>query len=952
AVLGAPDGTAARLLRTGGEHPFAGTSLDEVLAGEPPRHIVLCPDGFTEADADGDSGTGTGPGTYAAVRGAAARVLDRIREFLAADRADGCTLVVLTRLASDTGSGEPPGSLAGASVQGLVRSAQREHPGRIRLVDLDDEQASWARLAGTFALADDQLALRDGVSLVPRLAQAGPPDHRIGPPGPGAHRLGIPVRGTLENLTWVPCPEVTAPLTSGQVRIAVEAAGLNFRDVTMALGLVERTAFDDGIGSEGAGTVLEIADDVTGLAPGDRVTGLFPGAFGRVAVADRRLLVPVPGDWSHAEAASVPGAHLTAYYALCRLARLRKGQRILVHAAAGGVGMAAVQLARHLGAEVYATASPAKWPALRALGLDDEHLASSRDLGFAERFLESSGGRGVDVVLNSLAHGFVDASLTLLPRGGDFIEMGKTDVRDPGKVAEEHPGVVYRAFDLYEAGPDAIAGMLRAVMELFADGRLRLGPVTVHPVRDARGAFREMSRGRHTGKIVFDLGSGFGGGTVLVTGGTGGVGSLVARHLVAEHGVRSLVLAGRRGPAAGGARELAAELAAAGATVRVVACDVADRAAVAELLAEMPPGYPLTAVVHAAGVLADGTVDSLTGDDLDRVLRVKAGGALHLHELTRGRPLSAFVLFSALAGTLGTAGQANYAAANTFLDGLAARRRAAGLAGTALCWGWWQQPSGMTGQLDPTDLARVRRLGIAAMPAAEALALFDAACANGKPVLVPARLDLAVLRNRTGDEVPALLRELADGGRPRRSAPDASGGTGRPGLPERVSRLPEDEAAAAVLDTVRDQAAVVLGHASAASVEPDRAFTHLGFDSLTSVELCNRLASSTGLRLPSTLVFSYPTPRELSTYVLARLRPEPGPAGDDAEIREILRTVPVARLRSAGLLDQVLACAEPRPDRSPPPPGVPDPDGGATEGVLAELNLDALVDLALDERGE
>ncbi|WP_369226896.1 type I polyketide synthase [Streptomyces sp. R39] len=935
AVLGAKHGLASRLPDARGETVPCHTSIDEVLTGEAPPYVVLCLDDFVTV----------GPDLLGMVERADARVLDWIQRFLAAERLAGSTLVVLTRLALDTGGGERTESLAGASVWGLIRSAQTEHPGRFRLVDIDDAKESWAGLPVALTLGEDQLALRNGTYLAPRMTPAAPGDNRIEPPAAGAHRLGILRKGTLENLTWVPCPEVAEPLSSGQVRIAVHAAGLSFRDVTIALGLVERTAIDAGLGSEGAGTVLEVADDVTDLAPGDRVMGIFPGAFGGVAVADQRLLMPVPEGWSYAEAASVPGAYLTAYYALFHLKRLEKGQRILVHAAAGGVGMAAVQLAKHIGAEVYGTASPAKWPALRRLGLDDQHLASSRNLDFEERFLESSRGHGVDVVLNSLAYKFVDASLRLLPEGGSFIEMGKTDIRDHRQVAADHPGVDYQAFDLYEAGPDLIAEMFRAVMELFADGRVRLNPIAVRNIRDARKAFREMSQGRNVGKIVFDMGGGFGGGTVLVTGGTGGVGSLVARHLVAEHGVRSLVLASRRGMSADGAPELVADLEGAGAVVRVVACDVADRAAVADLLAGMPPAYPLTAVVHAAGALADGTVESLTGESLGRALRAKVGGAVNLHELTRERPLSAFVLFSALAGTLGTGGQANYAAANGFLDGLAVLRRASGLAGMSLCWGWWEQRSGMTGHLDHADLSRVRRMGVVGMPASEALSLFDSACAIDKPVLIPARMDLSVLRNKTDGDLPGLLRDLAGGGRQR---PDRSGTTrdsGRLGLHDRLVGLSEGEAEAAVLDWVREQVAVVLGHASSAAVDADQPFTQLGFDSLTSVELCNRLASSTGLRLPSTLVFSYPTPRELGAHIHDRLRPErtTGP-DDDAEIREVLRNVSIDRLRSAGVLDLVLACAGP-PDGQPA-------DTAAAGGELAAMDLDALVDLALDERGD
>ncbi|MDB1086973.1 type I polyketide synthase [Streptomyces sp. ACA25] len=941
AVLGAKDGLASRVCGAADGKAVLHESLDAVLSAEAPPHIVLCLDDFTD----------TGTDLLATVASTDTQVLGLVQRFLMEEPLAGSTLVVLTRLALDTGGGESVESLPGASVWGLVRSAQTEHPGRFRLVDVDDEESSWAHLRDALALGEDQLALRGGAYLVPRMTAASPAINQIGPPAAGAHRLGVPTRGTLENLTWIPCPEVAAPLTSGQVRIAVHAAGLNFRDVTIALGLVERTAIDTGLGSEGAGTVLEVADDVTGLAPGDRVMGIFTGAFGKVTVADRRMLMPIPDGWSYAEAASVPGVFLTAYYALFHVTNLKKGQRILIHAAAGGVGMAAVQLAQHIGAEIYGTASPAKWPTLRELGLDDAHLASSRDLAFAETFLDSTGGHGVDVVLNALAHKFVDASLTLLPEGGNFVEMGKTDIRDPRQVAADHPGVTYEAFDLYEAGPDMIHEMFRAVMKLFADGRLHLNPITVRNVRDARKAFREMSRGQHIGKIVLELGDGLGGGTVLITGGTGGVGSLVARHLVAEHGVRSLVLSSRRGPAADGVPELVSDLEAAGALVKVVECDVADRDAMADLLADMPPAYPLTAVIHAAGGLADGTVESLTAESLDRVLHAKVGGAVNLHELTRHHNLSAFVLFSALAGTLGTGGQANYAAANTFLDGLAARRRASGLVGTSLCWGWWEQRSGMTEDLDRADFSRIRRLGITAMPTPEALALFDSAYAINKPVLIPARVNPAVLRNKPGDELPLLLRDLVDAGRPRRNRTSPGRDSGPLGLTARLAVLPEDEAEAAVLDWVREQAAIVLGHPSSAAVDPDQAFTHLGLDSLTSVELCNRLASSTGLRLPSTLVFSYPTTRELGAHIFGLLRPEPSPrtsSDEEAATREVLRSIPIDRLRAAGLLEPILACADPaRPDTDGQ---APDADTGSDQ--LAAMDLEALVDLALDERGK
>ncbi|WP_432087349.1 type I polyketide synthase [Streptomyces sp. bgisy095] len=972
AVLGTADGLAGRFVGAGGPGVVRHASLEEAAeafetAGSAgaatPGHLVLCLDDFLTEQLEQTEQTEQAEQTapLAEVAAAGKHALATLQRFLATERFAGATLAVLTRRAQAAAPGEGARSLPGASVWGLLRSAQNEHPGRFRLVDTDDE-ASPARLADALALPEDQLALRGGTLLAPRMVPAEPAERRLGPPPPGPHRLGIPDKGTLENLTWIPCPEVEAPLESGQVRVAVQAAGLNFRDVTLALGLIDRTAIDAGLGSEGAGTVLEVADDVTGLAPGDRVTGIFTGAFGRTAIADHRLLTHVPDGWTFAEAASVPSTFLTAYHALFHVTRLEKGDKVLVHAAAGGVGMAAVQLAAYAGAEVYGTAGPAKWPALRALGLDDAHLSSSRDLDFVRKFLDATGGRGVDVVLNSLAHEFVDASLELLPGGGRFVEMGKTDVRDPRRVAADHPGVAYRAFDLYEAGPDAIRAMFREVMRLFADGHVRLNPLSVRDVRDARAVFRDMSRGRHTGKLVLDVGGGFGGGTVLITGGTGGVGSAVARHLVAEHGVRSLLLAGRRGPSADGVPDLVAELERAGATVRVEACDVADRAAVAELLTRTPPDSPLTAVVHAAGVLADGTVESLAPEGLDRVLAAKAGGALHLHELTRDRPLSAFVQFSALAGTLGTAGQANYAAANAVLDALADRRAAEGLPGSSLCWGWWEETGGMTGDLDRADLSRLRRAGVGPMPTAEALALFDAAHASGRPVLIPARLDLAALRGRPSDEVPPVLRELVGRGRPRRDR-TAGGGTNPAGPVAGLAALAPHEAAEAVLEWLREQAAVVLGHPSAAAVDADQAFTQLGFDSLTAVELCNRLSAATGLRLASTLVFSYPTPRELGGHLTGLLRPaEPGagsagtaPDTDagitDAGIRDVLRTVPLDALRDAGLLDRILACAagaRTGAGADAPGGGAADPAGPVEE--LSDLGLDALLDLALEEK--
>ncbi|MFC9268182.1 SDR family NAD(P)-dependent oxidoreductase [Streptomyces zhihengii] len=833
-------------------------------------------------------GTPAGDDPAHAAAGVAERTLALAQRWLASEWLGEATLVAVTRRAVAVGSESV--DIAQAPAWGLLRSAQTEHPGRFVLLDTDgDTPPDFSSLAD---LDEPQLAARGGALLAPRLARPA-----AGPTG-RAWRLGSTRKGSLDNLTVLPS-DGERPLGVGEVRISVRAAGVNFRDVLIALGMYPG---DAPLGSEAAGVVLEVGSAVTDLAPGDRVFGLVTDAFGPVAVADRRTVAPVPEGLTFTEAAAVPVVYLTAYYGLVDLAGLKPGEKLLVHAAAGGVGMAAVQLAHHFGAEVYATAGRPKWDAVRDLGVLPERIAGSRDLDFREALLEATGGTGVDVVLNSLAGEFVDATFDLLPRGGRFIEMGKTDIRDPEAVARQRPGIHYRSYDLMEAGPDRIQRMLTDIADLFAHGKVLPSPIRAWDARRGQEAFRHLREGRNIGKVVLTVPAPLDPeGTVLITGGTGGLGALFARHLVTAHGARHLLLVSRRGPAAAGAAELVAELETLGARARVAACDVSDRAQTAALLDSLD--RPLTAVVHTAGVLADGVIESLTPEQIRHVMRPKSDAAWHLHELTARMDLSAFVLFSSAAGLLGNAGQANYAAANATVDALAAHRQAAGLPTLSLAWGLWSDSTGMTGELDADDLARMERTGIGAISSEQGLQLFDQALASDAALIAPVRLDLATLRAqaRTG-ALPALLRGLV-------RAPARRADTSR-SLQRRLAGVPEADREPLVLELVRTQVASVLGHASAAAVEPDRSFKELGFDSLAAVELRNRLAQVAGVRLPATLVFDHPTPVEAARRILtevggAATGPRPSPLDEELQRLEAL-------LIAVAGHEQQLAGAEPR----------------------------------------
>ncbi|WP_405151287.1 SDR family NAD(P)-dependent oxidoreductase [Nocardia salmonicida] len=798
------------------------------------------------------------------VRATTALVLDQVQRFLATERLTDTTLVVVTRGAvavevTDTVD------LRGAAIWGLLRSAQTENPDRLLLLDLGPDTVLDDAVAATVAADEPQVAWRGASASVPRMIRHD--IHDVADPIRDPHwRLTIGEKGTLTTIGLTRLAEDPVPvLAPGRVRVRMRAAGINFRDVLISIGMYPNP--DAVLGGEGAGVVVDVAPDVTDFAPGDRVMGLFDGV-GSTVVTDHRTIVRIPEGWSFHQAASVPVVYLTAYYGLLDLANLRAGQSLLIHAATGGVGTAARQLAKHWGARVYATASPGKQNVLVADGLAPERIANSRTLDFEEQFRVATDGDGVDVVLDSLAGDFVDASLRLLPRGGQFVEMGMTDRRDPAVIAAEYPGVGYHSFLITEVAPDRIAQMLAEIVALFDAGALTPPPVTTWDVRQATSALRFVSQARQVGKVVLTVPPPLDSSrTVMITGGVGTIGAALARHVVAEYGVQRVLLTSRRGAETPGAAELVAELREGGADATVAACDVADRAALAALLAGIDPEHPLGAVIHCAGTVSDAAFEKLTVEDLDRVLPAKVDAAWNLYEQTRDLDLSALVLFSSAAGVLGNAGQANYAAGNAYLDGLAVRAARSAVPATSLAWGLWAQRSGVSGHLAQRDLDRMARNGFTPLSTAEALGLFDAALTSGTPASVPMRIDVAAARASAtaGSPVPTMLSTIV---RMRRNAQSASVSENTALL--LVGRSGADQRRV-VSELLARHVATVLGRVADEALDPQQRFVDMGFDSLTTVELRNHLKKSMGVMLSTTVMFDYPTPYALTEHLCGLL---------------------------------------------------------------------------------
>lgn len=841
-------------------------------------------------------------------RKACEAVLQVLQTWLSHDQLARTVLVPITHRAVATGSSETAHLVYGP-VWGLLRSAQSEHPDRLVLVDTDHTFNSPALLTTVLASGRSQVAVRDGKLYIPHLTRAPMAETLASPPDASMWRLNLSSGGGFDDLSLKPDPEAAPPLSAGKIRIDVHAAGINFYDVVCALGLIEQ---EHVFGAEAAGVVSEVGSGVEGFAVGDRVMALTEGAFCPTVIADQKMATHIPEGWSFAQAASVPVVFVTAYHALVDLAHLQPGEKILIHAAAGGVGQAAIQLAQHLGAEPFVTAHPNKWHVLRDLGIPEDHIASSRTLDYVERFRSVIGTQGIDVVLNSLAGSFIDASMELMAPGGRFIELGKTDIRDERQMTETYPHITYTYLSRPDLDHGHTAKMLAELVRLFRTDKLRHVPVTAFGIRNAGEAFRLMQQGRHTGKIVLTIPQAMDtAGTALITGGTGTLGGLLARHLVLAHGVRHLVLASRSGPDAADAPRLRADLEDLGAAVTIVACDTADRGALKQVLDAIPSEHPLTAVIHTAGVLSDATIANLTPEDFAKVFAAKVFAAWHLHDLTRHLDLAAFVLYSSSAGIFGNPGQGNYAAANTFLDNLAQHRRRNGLPATSLAWGWWQIVTGMSRRLTDTDNARIARSGLAPFAAEHGHAMLDAALSLPFPVLAAVPLNQQTLRkNSQLGTLHPLLERLTTSTASRR-AKAAMGSAAD--LRKELAVLEPAARANRLRTLIVSNAGVVLGLDDTAQIPLDQSFKSAGLDSLMALELRNRLTGATGLRLAATVTYDFPTPDELAAYLGEQLFPEgegEQPTTDDeAKIRVAIESIPLASLREFGLLDTLLKLA-------------------------------------------
>lgn len=818
------------------------------------------------------------------------------------------------------------GDVADAPLWGLGRTSLNEYPQlSIRLVDLADPDRLERMAAGLLAEllspdAEDEIILTGDGRYAPRL-RAGPMPSRQGADDvqdpPTIARLDFSQPGPLKNLVWR--AQRLATPRDDEVEIEVRAVGLNFRDVMYAMGLISDEAVESGfagptLGMELAGVVREVGSKVVGFRPGDEVIAFAPASFSSRVLTKAGAVVPKPAGWSFEAAATIPIAFFTVYYALHRLAQLQAGERILIHGAAGGVGIAAIQLAKHNGAEIFATAGSAeKRDFVRMLGAD--HVMDSRSLAFADEILELTGGQGVDVVLNSLAGEAINRNLRVLRPFGRFLELGKRDFYENTRIGLRpfRNNISYFGIDadqLMIERPDLAAAMLGEMMTLFEQGVLKPLPFRAFAANDVVDAFRHMQQSRQIGKVVIS----FRGGapvavpapgaarslqlpaeaTYLVTGGLSGFGLRTAQWL-ASKGARHLVLLGRRGAASAEAQAAVSALRASGVEVHAPACDVTRREALAEVLKHVASAMPpLRGVVHAAMVIADGLLRSQDQEKFHKVLAPKILGARHLHDLTLALPLDFFVLYSSATTLFGNPGQGNYVAANQYLEALAATRRGQGLPAVCLSWGVIDDVGYLARHGELKDSLQ-SRMGGSALHSDEALRVLEQALLCDQSGLGVTDFDWAALRRFLPTSAAPKYEHMA------RHAEDLPAeGEGLAAIRRLLAELAPEELQAVFTDLLKREVAEIL-HTSPERLDENRSMYDQGMDSLMGMELVAAVEARFGVNLPIMALSEGPTIARLVSRIIRELEASEGGTGEpDADLQEQVRGV---AMRHVGLMD-------------------------------------------------
>ena len=806
-------------------------------------------------------------------------------------------------------------NLQQSALWGMGRGIDLEHPEfGCTLLDLDPAvtpatAVCQMRQELITSSPERQIAYRQGMRYVARLhPSAAAPSPKQPLPSTEPFRVQMAEYGLLENLQFVPLHR--RPPAPDEVEIQVRAVGLNFRDLLNVLGMLadyyaQSLGITDArevlLGFECAGTVVAVGAEVTGIAVGDAVMALADGSLASHVTVTARHVLPKPETLSFEEAATLPVAFLTAWYGLQQLAALKAGDRVLIHAAAGGVGQAALQLAQQAGAEIFGTASPSKWAQLQALGVT--HLFHSRTMDFADEIMALTHGQGVDLILNSLSGDFIAKNFAVLAQQGRMVELGKLGIWDARRVQQTRPDVAYFQFDFREdtlADPTLTPTLLAKIGAGLADGTLTALPHTVFPLTEIAAALRLMQQAGYVGKIVLAVPPSphtptvaprrppaiHAEGSYWITGGLGGLGLQVAQWL-AKQGARHLVLSSRRGIAPPSAQPILDQLAGQGVEVLTVAADVAQAADVQRVLACCP--QPLRGVVHAAGVLADGLLPQQSAATFAQVMAPKVAGSWYLHQFLQQTPtvaLDFFVAFSSIASTLGAPGQSNYAAANAFLDALMYQRHAQGLPALVINWGPWADV-GMAAELSTRDRQRLQQQGMRFLPPATAIATFAQLLQQSVPqtsvitfdwshwLTQPATLTpfYQRIRQAVADQAhnhPAQKfatnqphnphQEERNGSTPTRHPPTA--------FRERLAQTQPGQQRPLLLAHVQEQVTKVLGRGpNGHLLGLQTGFFAAGMDSLTSIELRNYLQASLECSLSATVVFNYSTIERLTDYL-------------------------------------------------------------------------------------